>query len=147
MTVGGNLLYYPFDVYTPNVDLTTAKLMINSTVSTRAARCLISNIKDFYLNTVMERYEYMRIHISIISQEIVNQYNLLDLINENCWVYINIQKGMYGLPQAGIIVNKQLTKHLVPFGYCPVLHTPELWNHDTSPLFFTLVVDDFLFRY
>ena len=64
--------------------------MINSNLSTRAARCLIADIKYFYLNTVMERYEYMRIHISIIPQEIVDRYNLLDLVNENGWVYIKI---------------------------------------------------------
>ena len=68
MTVGGNLLDYPFDVYTPTADLTTANLMINSTLLTQDARCLIAEIKDFYLNTVMERYEYMHIHISIIPQ-------------------------------------------------------------------------------
>ena len=75
----------------------------------------------------------MRIHISIIPKEIIYQYNLFDLVDENGWVYINIWKGMYGLPQAGIISNKQLTKHLAPFGYLPTLHTPGLWKHDTPP--------------
>ena len=90
--------------------------MIKIILSTRASRCLIIDIKYFYLSTVMERYEYMRIHISIIPQEIVDRYNLLDLVNENGWVYIKIWKGVYGLPQAGIISNKQLMKHLAPFG-------------------------------
>ena len=57
MTVGRNLLDYPFDVYTPSADLTTAKLMIKITLLMRVARCLIDDIKDFYLNTAMERYE------------------------------------------------------------------------------------------
>ena len=71
MTVSRNLLDYPFDVYTPTANLTTAKLMIKIILSTHASRCLIIDIKYFYLNTVMERYEYMRIHIGIIPQEIL----------------------------------------------------------------------------
>ena len=147
MTVGGNLLDYPFDIYTPTAGLTTAKMVINGILSTHATHCIISDIKYFYLNTVMERYEYMHIHISIIPQEIVDQYNLLDLVDDNGWVYIEIQKGMYGFPQSGIIANKQLTKQLALFGYRPTLHTPGLWKHDNPPLFFTLVVDDFLIKY
>ena len=54
---------------------------------------------------------------------------------------------MRDLPQAGIIANKKITKHLAPFEYRPTLHTPELWKHDTFPLFFTLVVEDFLIKY
>ena len=90
MTVSGNLLDYLFDVYTPSADITTAKLMIKSTLLMRVARCLIDDIKYFYLNTAKERYEYMRIHISIIPKEIIYQYNLFDLVDENGWVYIKI---------------------------------------------------------
>ena len=78
MTVSGTLLDYPFDVYTPRADLTTAKLMIKITLLMRVARCIIDDLKDYYLNTAMERYEYMRIHIIIITKEIVYHYNLLD---------------------------------------------------------------------
>ena len=91
MTFGGNLIDYPFDVYTPTADLTTAKLMINITLSTRAPSCLIADIKHFYLNTVMERYEYMHTHISIISQEIAYHYNLLELVDKHGWVYIEFK--------------------------------------------------------
>ena len=54
---------------------------------------------------------------------------------------------MPGLKQAGIIVNKRLTKHLQKFGYETVVHTPSLWRHKTIPITFTLVVDDFGVKY
>jgi hypothetical protein len=65
------------------------------------------DIKDFYLNTEMERYEYMGLPIDIIPQEIIDQYQLLPLVH-NGYVYIEIRTGMYGLPQAGIIANNKL---------------------------------------
>ena len=63
------------------------------------------------------------------------------------WVYLKIVKGMYGLKQAGIIANIELTKHLDKFGYYLVQHTPGLWRHKTCAAIFTLVVDDFAIKY
>ena len=58
------------------------------------------DIKDFYLNNAMSRYEYMRIPISQIPQKIIDMYNLTPLIHNGA-VHVEIRKGMYGLPQAG----------------------------------------------
>ena len=54
---------------------------------------------------------------------------------------------MYGLKQAGIIANMELTKHLDKFGYYPVQHTPGLRKHNTLAKIFTLVVDDLAIKY
>jgi hypothetical protein len=54
--------------------------------------------------------EYMRLRLNIIPEEIIVKYNLRDLVDEEGWVYIEIRKGMYGLPQAGIIANQLLEK-------------------------------------
>ena len=54
---------------------------------------------------------------------------------------------MYGLPQAGILANKLLQKNLAQFGYFPCKHTPGLWKHQTRPITFVLVVDDFGVKY
>eukprot|EP00957_Ditylum_brightwellii_P004105 311743-Ditylum_brightwellii.AAC.1 len=56
---------------------------------------------------------------------------------------MEIQKGMYGLPQAGILANKLLTKRLAEHNYYPCQHTPGLWCHKWRPITFALVVDDF----
>jgi hypothetical protein len=74
LTVGGNLINYPYDVSTPTADITTAKIIFNSVVSTPNAKFIGLDIKYFYLNTKMERYEYMRLPIDIIPKEIIDQY-------------------------------------------------------------------------
>ena len=60
---------------------------------------------------------------------------------------MEIQKAIYGLPQAGILANKQLRQRLQPHGYYEVAHTPGLWRHVTRPVQFSLVVDDFGVKY
>jgi hypothetical protein len=54
---------------------------------------------------------------------------------------------MYGLPQAGILANQKLTKHLAQHGYHPTTHTPGLWKHNQRPIWFSLVVDNFGVKY
>ena len=88
----------------------------------------------------------MKLRLDIIPDEIIEQYNLLD-IAEDGWVYCEIKKGMYGLPHAGKIANERLMHHLKPYGYAPVKHTPGLWAHATRNIMFTLVVDDFGIKY
>ena len=84
----------------------------------------------------------MKLHLHIIPQEIIDKYALHDLVDKDRWVYLNIITGMYGLKQAWIISNKELTKYLDKFGYYPVQQTPGLWRHKTRATIFTLAVDD-----
>ncbi len=51
------------------------------------------------------------------------------------------------MPQAGKLANKCLRKKLAPFGYFESTNTPGLWYHETRPITFTLVVDDFGVKY
>jgi len=53
-----------------------AKIMLNSTISTKNARYMMANIKDFYLNTPMEQYKYMAIPLADLPETIIEQYNL-----------------------------------------------------------------------
>jgi hypothetical protein len=46
----------------------------------------------------------MRIPTKLIPHEIIVQFNLLPLVSDG-HVYIEVQKGMYGLPQAGILAS------------------------------------------
>ncbi len=54
---------------------------------------------------------------------------------------------MYGLPQAGLLANELLEKRLNKHGYRQSKLVPGLWNHDTRPIQFTLVMDDFGVKY
>jgi hypothetical protein len=142
ITVGGDRIEYDGDCYTPSADLTTAKLLLNSVVSTDGAKFLGIDIKDFYLNTVLDDYQYMRIPAAYVPQAIRDQYNLHNLII-NGYIYLEIQKGMYGLPQSGKLANDELTHHLIKHGYYQARHTPGLFLHETRSTQFSLIVDDF----
>jgi hypothetical protein len=107
---------------------------------------MCADVKNFYLNTLLDRPEYMQLALTIIPQEIIDKYKLMDK-EKNGKVYIRIDKGMYGLPQAGRLANNLLVTRLAPHGYRPCQHTHGLWRHDTNPVTFTLVVDDFGIKY
>ena len=53
---------------------------------------------------------------------------------------------MYGLKQEDIIANNELQKHLKPYGYAPVRHTPVFWECKGRDTIFTLVIDEFLVK-
>jgi hypothetical protein len=100
-TVGGNLIEYSGNASTPTANITTLKLVINSMLSAPAATYSCFNISNFYLNTPMKGYEYMRIPVWAIPACIMEQDNLAPLV-QNRSVLVEIRKGMYGLPQAGL---------------------------------------------
>ena len=80
-------------------------------ITTKNAKLLFADIANFYLNNPMNRYEYMKPPLDIIPKEIIEQYNLRNLPQKG-FVYIEIQKGMYGLPKAGKTTNNKLKLHL-----------------------------------
>jgi hypothetical protein len=88
----------------------------------------------------------MVISLASLPQESIEKYDLNELAQDGK-VYIEIQKGMYGLPQAGILANELLQRNLVKDGNRPTTHTHGLWTHDTRPISFLLVLDDFGVKY
>jgi len=147
LTVGGDRLTCHHDTSTDAADLMLIKLFLNSVLSTEKATFITADIKDFFLaDNPLLSPEYMRIHIRFVPDEIINQYNLRPLVH-NDWLYIEINKGMYGLKQAGYLANQNLKSHLASYGYRPCKHTRGLWRHDTRNIQFVLVVDDFGIKY
>jgi hypothetical protein len=146
LTVGGDILNYSGDVATSTADITTFKILINSTLSTEDAAMMMMDIKNYYLGTPLPRFEYMKMLLSRFPEEIIQKYNL-NALGVDGWVYVEIIKSMYGLKQAGLLANQLLQTHLAPFGYYPACHTPALWLHNTQTISFTLVVDDFAVKY
>jgi hypothetical protein len=146
LTVRGDQIEYPGDKSTRTAGLTTAKILINSVISTKDAQFMVIDINNFYLSTPLGRFEYMAINLAPLPQETIEKYDLNELTH-NGKVYIEIQKDMYGLPQAGILANELLQRNLAKDGYRPTTHTHGLWTHDTRPISFSLVVDDFGVKY
>ena len=89
----------------------------------------------------------MRLHIANMPEDVMEHYNLHDKATPNGYVYCEIQKGMYGPPQAGIITQQLLEERLGKHVYHQSKTNPGLWKHDTRPINFLLVVDDFGVKY
>jgi hypothetical protein len=103
---------------------------------------LVIDAKYFYLETTMTQDKYIYIFLQMLFPPILVQYNLTSLIQNNC-VYVEIRKGMFGLPQAGKMAKNQSISPLAPFGYDPVPFTACLLQHNIQDITFCLVVDNF----
>ena len=145
--VGGDRVNYPGEVATPTADMLVAKILFNSVISTLNAKFMTMDLADFYLNTPMKRPEFIRLNIRDIPKEIVDEYQLKNIVEKDGSIYIAAVRGMYGLPHAGLIANELLEKRLNQHGYFQSKYVPGLWAHKTRPISFTLVVDDFGVKY
>ena len=128
IAVGGNLITYKGDVSTRTADLTTSKLLWNSVLSTTGAKYMCLDIKNFYLTAALDYFEYMKMPLTVFPEWIKKQYNL-DKHALNGFVYLRMERAVWGLPQAGILANKLLRKRLAPHGYYECINTPGLWKH------------------
>ena len=146
-TVGGDRINYPGEVATPTAEMLVAKMLFNSVISTKGAKFMTLDISNFYLMTPLPRPEYIRIKLSDLPDEIIKEYNLMEKVGKDNSIYIEANRGMYGLPQAGLLANELLEKRLNKHGYRQSKLVPGLWKHDTRPIQFTLVVDDFGVKY
>ncbi len=120
--------------------------MWNSILSTAGAKCMCLDIKNFYLTAPLDQFEYMKMPIDLFPKWMMKQYNLMKHVL-NKFIYLKMRHAVWGLPQAGILAKKLLQRHLLPHGYYKCNNTPRLWKHDTRPISFTLVVDDFCVKY
>ena len=140
-TIVGDCIAYNGKLATPTANLSIVKIHLNHTISTKGGHYDVIDIKDFYLGTPMIEYEYARIPLSKISQEIINQCHLTSISHEG-YMMIEVRRGVYGLPQAGTLANQQLVVHLKPYR-CYEMSTRGLFQHLTQYTSFTLVVNDF----
>jgi hypothetical protein len=67
LTVGGDRLEGDGDTATSTADIMTFKILINITLSTKDAKMMMINIKNYYLYTPLPTYLYMRLPISILA--------------------------------------------------------------------------------
>jgi hypothetical protein len=97
--------------------------------------------------TPMDQYEYFRMKLELFPPEIIDKYRLRNKVDADGNVFCKVQRGMYGLPQAGIIAQDLLTKQLNKAGYRQSKITSGYWRHYWRPISFTLVVDNFSMKY
>jgi hypothetical protein len=85
--------------------------------------------------------------LSNIPDEVIKKYKLREKATKNGSVYIKAKQGMYSLRQSGLSANKLFKKRLNEHGYRQSKLVPGLWQHNTRPIQFTLVVDNFGVKY
>jgi hypothetical protein len=122
-------------------------MLFNSVISTKDARFMTMDISNFYLMTPLHRPEFIRTKLSDIPDEVIEEYKLREKATKNGSIYIRAKRGMYGLPQSGLLANELLKTRLNKHGYRQIKLVPGLWKHDTRPIQFTLVVENFGVKY
>jgi hypothetical protein len=108
---------------------------------------MMMDISNFYIMTPLHPAEFTQIKLSDIPDEVVKEYKLREKATKNGSIYIRAKRSMYGLPQAGLLANKLLEKRLNKHRYRQRKVVPGLWKHNTRPIQFTLVVNDFGVKY
>ena len=83
----------------------------------------------------------------MILQEIIDEYNLSTIIEDNGWCYTEIHKTMYGLKEAGYLANVDLNQILAKEGYISSKFTLGLYMYKTRDILFSLVINDFSVKY
>lgn len=133
------------DLSTPTADLMAVKLLLNSVISTPGARFVTLDIKFFNLNSPMEEPGFQHMKIEYLPQDFIGHYNLKDTVDAKGNLYTRVKKGMYGLPQAGKMANKQ-RKHSKN-GYTQSPIAPGFWKQKWRHISFTLIADNFGVKY
>jgi hypothetical protein len=89
LTVGCDRLDYSGDVATSTANITTLKILINSTLPTKDAILMMMDINNYYIKTILPRFKYMKMPLSRFPENIVQKYNL-NTLAVNSWVYVEI---------------------------------------------------------
>ena len=147
LTFAARNMEVDMDCGTPTASMLTIKLLLNSVISTPGAKFMAIDIKDFYLNTPLVKPEFLRMKLSYFPDDVIEHYKLKDKVDAKGNVYVKCVRGMYGLPHAGIIAQKLLETRLNEHGYFQSRITPGFWKHNTRPICFSLLVDDFGVKY
>lgn len=90
------------------------------------------DIAIFYFMTPLNQPEFVKIRLSDIPEEVIQEYNLQDKATPASWVYIYCIHGMYCLPQASSRRDDCLEECLNTAGYQQNKIVPILWKHKTQ---------------
>ena len=86
------------------------KLVLSSIIFTAGADFVTLGIKKFSLCTPLDRWGYLRLKLDNLPEYVIELHNLRDNTTEDGYVYVEVCKGMYGLPQAGLLTHQLFEK-------------------------------------
>ena len=86
LTFGGDNLRIDTDCRTPTASLLRINLMLNSIILTPGEKFLGLDLKDLYLNTPMDRPEFLRIILSNFPEDVIKHYKLREKVDNKGFV-------------------------------------------------------------
>ena len=145
----GDILTYLDDVGSPATNILETKVLLNITISDakKGVRFMTEYIQHYFLATPMARPEFMKVRYKHIPDNIRFQYKLHDKLSSQDYIYIRINKGMYGLKKSAILAYENLKQSLTPHSYVPIIGTAGICAKKTHPTKFCLCVDNFGIKY
>jgi hypothetical protein len=100
ITIGGSKICYPGDISTNMALLELVKILLNSVLSHKGACFSCINLKNFYLDTPMPDPEYVRVKLSDILAEFIEE-NKLAWRDRDGWICFEIRQGAMVFPRPG----------------------------------------------
>ena len=73
LTFGRSNRSSDIDCDTPMADLLIVKFLLNSAVPTPGAKFMEIDLKNFYLNTPMDRHKFLRMKLENFTEDVINQ--------------------------------------------------------------------------
>ena len=125
----------------------TVKILLNSVLSTPGACLSTLDAKMMHLKSLLKDPQHMRFKLSQIPEDFQKQYNLQALADNQGYAYARIDGALYGLAESGRIANQDMVDHSAKFGCHECKFTPGLFSHETRPIQFSLIVDDFAIKW
>ena len=141
-TAGGDRMDYEGPTTARTASMKTVKCLLNATVSEPGKIFVSVDIKDFFLGTPLLTPEYMWLKRDQMTATSRTKYGF-DKFAKGDRALVRIDCAIYGLPQAALLAQLRLDKHLATHGFHADEHTACLYRHESRDITFTLVVDDF----
>ena len=117
LAVGGHRINFEGECSTQAANLLIVELLFDCMVSTPGAIFLGLDLKDLYLNTLMDRREYLKVKLAIFPDNVIAHYNLKGKVTKDGFLLCKNCKGMYVLLHTGLIAQQLLKKELEKHGY------------------------------
>jgi hypothetical protein len=147
-TLGGDRLTdCQSDVSARVADLDVVKIHLQSVVSDDAFFATF-DIRDYYLDTPLDKPVHIRLRRCQLPPAAIASLGLSPFLDESGdgTVTFEVTSALFGHPAAGKLSEDQLLPRLAAAGYHQTA-IPCLFRHESRPIQFTLIVDDFGVKY
>lgn len=146
LAYGGDNSDYEGERTSTMAEITAVKIAFNTVVSDATLDYCTLDLRDMYLQSTLERPEYMFMPLAMIPMDLRKELGMTHL-TESTRILWEVNKALYGMPQAGRLAQQDLVRILKTGGYTMSPTTPCLFTHPARKIKFLVWVDDFFITY